>query len=86
MRLVHVVGKPLTLSIGAEKVHQGCRRAGDLVDILVMLSVKLSSIFDAILDLASVVEPVRSICNLLDSEPKIEPRFEEHLVAVKASP
>mmetsp|Transcript_46324 Transcript_46324/g.123029 ORF Transcript_46324/g.123029 Transcript_46324/m.123029 type:complete len:220 (-) Transcript_46324:58-717(-) len=87
MRLVRVVGEPLTLSIGDEKVHQGCRRAGALVVILVMLSGtvdgKLRGVFDAILDLACVVEPVGRICDLLDSEPKIEPRFEGHFVAVR---
>lgn len=87
MRLLHLLGEALTLSMGAEKVYNGDMRAGELVAIMMMLSCmiggKLRGVFDRILDLASVLEPVGRICDLLDSDPKIESRFGDHLVTVK---
>jgi ABC-type multidrug transport system fused ATPase/permease subunit len=89
MRLLHFLGEACTLLIGAEKVHSGEMRAGELVAIMMMLSCmiggKLRGVFDRVLDLASVVEPVGRICDLLDSDPKIEPRFKEHVVTVKGA-
>merc|ERR1719191_490927 len=87
MHILHLAGEAVTLLIGIKKVADGTVRPAALVTAMMMLNCmvggKLRGIFERVGKLAQVLEPAARVCELLESEPAIEPSKGDHQVIVQ---